>query len=67
MSGKEWLRLGLVAGMTSAWWAHAMWPDVFIRGELQANPITLTLAVICSVGLLVMAVIGIWETWDNPQ
>lgn len=65
MSGKEWLRLGLVALTTNAWWAFATWPKIMIHGKPESNPFVLVLAICGSASLLVMAVIGIWETWDQ--
>lgn len=67
MSGKEWLRLCLVAVTTSSWWAWSVWPKMLLGGIEQVNPYPGVPAVVGSIILFAMAGKGIYETWDKPQ
>lgn len=65
MSGKEWLRLCLIAAETSACWASAMWPKIMIQGRMQDNVFAILPAVLIGLGLVAWAIVGMVNTWDG--
>lgn len=63
MTGKEWLRVLLVASACNGWWAFARWPTLGAGDQVFGPTILLGLAP--TIGLLLWAVFGILNRWED--